>query len=371
MFKKGELNTMDKKQADALCTVITAGFVEKNLKEKRDNLKTFFIYENSGPDRIKTMGAFRKINGLSSDAEVPEAMGDDKPIIYAKKPELLPHFPEMNRDLKNYNEIVNSFADLRLADQDVILYGAYVGGKYNVINKQYTFIDASQLYFREKQIGLCKNYESEAADENFAKYNIVSQYIHNDLFLGKKLLTRPFIINSKFAFSKAEPSADPTYKLPVKTESKTVLSSCHGLVNAIYTYGLQSPNATKYEVCIEFSLSKNTSKAASCIPCAIFAASQGQHASYTHFGRGDYWSLPESALSGAVGRSLTQKWKIYVSDCYKKGCEKLRGFGNSCISDAEDCLGDYPDIALAFLDALTFPGSFADKIDNSLDFRGE
>jgi hypothetical protein len=362
---------MDKNQADSLCTVIAAGFVEKNIQERNDNLRTFFIYEDSGDDREKTMRAFRKVTAETSDAEVPYPMRDDKPVIYAKKAHLSECFPDMNGGLRDYNCLVNERADKTLPEEDIRLYGAYVGGKYDVIQKQYTFKDASRLYFRELQSGLRDNYDSVSAAENFEKYNKVSQYIHNDLFRGKKLLTRPYIMNSRLFYSKIEPSAEETYTAPEMTESKTVLSSCHGLINAIYTYALLNPNATKNEMCIEFSLSSNTTKAASCIPCAIFAAAAGQPASYTHFGRGDYWSLPESALSGTVGSSLTRKWQDYVSDCYEKGRKKLRGYGNSCLSNAKDCVGDYPHIAFAFLDALTFPGSFADKIDSTLELITE
>jgi hypothetical protein len=371
---------MNKEQADALCTVIAAGFVGLNEEAGRTNgdpainfnNRTRFIYQGE-EDEVKTMPAFFKIT-LNGDFYVlPEPMTADAPIIYAKKPGSIDYFENINLFSSFLSEIVNERANDLRAVGNFRFYGAYIGGFYNTPINEFTFFDASKLYFRDWQYGVMTPEMVHTTEEYFVKFNRVSKLVHDELYERRFTLTAVYETESQGLNQNPVNLIAPyntPYNEPAPRAHNQTLASCHGLVNAIYYTEALADKQQK--ICVEFSYSDDTSKAASCIPCAIFAAATDQPASYTHFGRGDYWSLPQEAAVNGTSASVTNAWRKYVANCFKKGLLILQQkFPYNKLSDLlNPVFAKYPNnktgISDAFLDALTFPGSFADKINSTI-----
>jgi hypothetical protein len=147
--------------------------------------------------------------------------------------------------------------------------------------------------------------------------------------------------------------------------NQTLFASVHGLVTSMTTVPPHALEDNNFN--IELALSDGTNKVGSCMPCAIFAMSQGAPASFTHFGRGDYWNLPKKCDD-----AIRYAWGSFVEDCYKAGMRTLRGripggwLNFFARLDIEVANGNIMYVPEAFLSALTCQSSFLSKMTNTL-----
>jgi hypothetical protein len=99
----------------------------------------------------------------------------------------------------------------------------------------------------------------------------------------------------------------------------------------------------------------------------------GYPASSIHLGRGDNWRIPDSP-----SEKILSDWKNTIIGCYLNGVElcnpEIVSYGNdnlkhvveNLIAERDDEQNITPCIPAMFLEALTFEGSFIDRIKNTL-----
>lgn len=165
--------------------------------------------------------------------------------------------------------------------------------------------------------------------------------------------------------------------MPDSTQKTNLFGSIHGMTQSMIHY---ISNADTSKVSMELALSADTCKVASCIPCSIFMWANGKPATATHFGRGDNWNFPSLAfrqlrmcsgpdgLTPLAGYPYVKNWIEHVWKAYDAGNACFAGKPESWLSE---------DLAFAlhlgrekipqmFLEALTFEGSFLDKMLSTL-----
>jgi hypothetical protein len=150
-----------------------------------------------------------------------------------------------------------------------------------------------------------------------------------------------------------------------------LFGSNHGMIRAMVN-SVEPPKDIQ-SVFAEIALGAGTTKVSSCIPCAIFMQSFGYPASSIHLGRGDNWRIPDSP-----GKKIRGDWKNAIIGCYLSGvtlCNpEIDSYGNEnldnvvtkLIAERDDEQDITPHIPGMFLEALTFEGSFMDRIRNTL-----
>jgi hypothetical protein len=133
-----------------------------------------------------------------------------------------------------------------------------------------------------------------------------------------------------------------------------------------------TPPPNIQSVFAEIALGANTTKVSSCIPCAIFMQSFGYPASSIHLGRGDNWRIPDFP-----SEKILSDWRNAIISCYLSGVElcnpRIDSYDNTRLddmvamliaerNDEQDITPYIPDV---FLEALTFEGSFIDRINRT------
>lgn len=383
---------MNKEQADALCTIITLGFLaDKNTRHIP------CIYDDDADrgihdELMQILNPYNiTINPSLQNAKDRTTGRKILPFIYA-----LPEEDARNQDyilaIQLESENILDIAQLMETSADSIVdpnhrddfRGAYIGGFIDFEQKQLSLLGPSSLYTRPYQY-----INPDGTDWSI----IYDSYAHVTTALKDLLINSSETLSSDEnidgAYSKIIVSADVTTQLiqtgapedraHLTAKSRTI-ASCHGLVTSIYHHA-HNPQPG---VCIEFSLSNGTCKSASCIPCAIFASSQKTPASQFHFGRGDFWNLPEPSIRERLDANIEATWRAYVIKCCEKGLNEILKVEKTppatqekvkkippATREMSEIIGtvlqnDSSIIPDLFLDALTFEGSFSRKIKNSL-----
>jgi hypothetical protein len=178
--------------------------------------------------------------------------------------------------------------------------------------------------------------------------------------------------NAALAVTAALATADPRQRFETDYETGKIFGSSHGMIRAMVNS--VTPPKDSQSVFAEIALGAGTTKVASCIPCAIFMQSFGYPASSIHLGRGDNWRIPDSPSD-----EILTNWKNTIIRYYLSGLEVFNPTvaleGNNITldnaaavivvsnTDADDIMPEIPNL---FLEALTFEGSFMDRIRNTL-----
>ena len=162
--------------------------------------------------------------------------------------------------------------------------------------------------------------------------------------------------------------------------TKKLFKSYHGMTQVIVNYGAGIDSSA---VICEIALGAETSKVSSCLPCSMFMVANGTAPSSTHLGRGDNWGIPKGQ---PVGSMVTATWRKNIIAYYESGRDILAKYAEGTLSseyltptkeklsaikdslaavknNAKQDLSDIPDI---FLEALSFEGSFSEKILDTL-----
>ncbi len=378
---------MNKEQADALCTIIALGFVSQN--ERTAQGKTLYLYDSATDAEEHSLLAdilcqHFGINIFSKLENAKDAVTGRKihPFVYA-----LPcGNPKEARRLV-YDDVKLYEADLldivqiaetainSLLEPSNRFRGAYIGGFINHKDKEISLIGPSSLYLRKREHLSQVNPPPAALVETFIEYNKVTSGTKEFL----KECTPTYNAGGR-RYSTIVTYPDLTDQLILEGKSGDdqrifddgmVFSSCHGLVTSMYHHSALGCYHLNDGVCIELSLSDDTCKSASCIPCAIFATSQGSPASAAHFGRGDFWNLPAPAIRKAFNPAIEEYWRSFIIDSFVfAGSEILRRDNFNQVIKQMASLVNEPDNLVAipemFLDALTFEGSFSKKMIVSL-----
>lgn len=357
-----------RKQADALCTVITLGFIIKS-KEKPPYNSYIIFHEGEETDR-KTEDQHlllrAKLAKLANKDlfEFKTQCAADKPkqpliMAQTRKGVLQGDFSASER--KIFNELENKINQFDTGE----LKGAYVGGLLAIGSSE--LLGPSVLDWYESQHRELSQEEDAQIKNSYLNASCVSEDVQAflDSVLGKQTIKRDGALvrrpNEGIMRANRKEKPDGSY----------LFASVHGMTQSIIHY---HGNTDDDKVNIELALSKDTCKVASCIPCSIFMWANGTPASATHFGRGDNWNFPIEYLekmrehpTGVLPVYMTS-WIEHVQEAYNTGKAYFPTGSDWISSDLRSALEfDSEEVPQLFLEALTFEGSFLNKILNTLE----
>lgn len=401
-------STLRKDSADAFCTVVAMGFLALNPKQ----LDIRFV-EDDPTDRNKSLrehDAFReRLKLWGFDRYIGDFQQQDgkteHPMIYAVPKGEEPGEKQLKPDEHLYRSshklegICNEWVETQncgRSHKNVLkLRGAYIGGVAE--EKQLRLLYPSLIHVRPSpnyinidnesyKASIRKNYrdscEVSVAILEFFDYikNKYKGHIIESVDTKKrKRQGGNDSENGIFIWTTVEDTEALKEKMGKDIEEQKIFGSVHGLVTSM----TEAQRLEEGNFNVELALSRGTNKVASCIPCSIFAASQDAPPSYIHFGRGDFWDLPQNC-----DEAVRKKWEDYVYKCFEKGMFLLGGriygksetnilyrffrqlgvydnkIGHEKFIPESDCSSHY--ISEIFLDALTFEGSFMSKMKNTL-----
>lgn len=352
------MDTITKEISDVVCTAITLGHIvqfkhtnNKNIQivcESEDDEKA----HNTLKDTLSTYGCNIDVCKIMPK-ERKELLITAKDRTYTSE-SLKIYTEDINRILQKYNQMINKVKG------SAILYGAYIGGKYNVVDKVLQLLCPSQLIIKPK------NYELDGITYNQlqTKYGENIKTI-NDIISKLKSVKEKYI--------KLKLDEIKIVDNEAKITDKDIFGSVHGLINAIIYYNIYN-STDKDSIACELACSDDTTKVGSCVPCSIFASSNKTPANFTHFGRGDYWNLPQKNEGYNALDMKRKAWETYVIECFKTGIDivnKMSGANKANIKKAINAVYNYKTgnigkIPELFLHSLMFEGKFIEKINRMI-----
>lgn len=349
------MDTITKEISDVVCTAITLGHIvqfkhtnNKNIQivcESEDDEKA----HNTLKDTLSTYGCNIDVCKIMPK-ERKELLITAKDRTYTSE-SLKKYTEDINRILQKYNQMINEVKG------SAILYGAYIGGKYNVVDEVLQLLCPSQLIIKPKNYeldGITYNQLQTKYDENIKTINDTISALNS----VKEKVIKLKLDEIKIVDNEA------------KITDKDIFGSVHGLINAIIHYNIYN-STDKDSIACEFACSDDTTKVGSCVPCSIFASSNKTPANFTHFGRGDYWNLPQKSEGYNALGMKRKAWETYVIECFKTGIDivnKMSGKHNENIKTAINtintiCNVNTDKIPELFLHSLMFEGKFIEKIN--------
>lgn len=352
------MDTITKEISDVVCTAITLGHIvqfkhtnNKNIQivcESEDDEKA----HNTLKDTLSTYGCNIDVCKIMPK-ERKELLITAKDRTYTSE-SLKIYTEDINRILQKYNQMINKVKG------SAILYGAYIGGKYNVVDEVLQLLCPSQLIIKPKNYeldGITYNQLQTKYDENIKTINDIIYALNSVKEKDIKLkLDEIKIVDNE-----------------AKITDKDIFGSVHGLINAIIHYNIYN-STDKDSIACELACSDDTTKVGSCVPCSIFASSNKTPANFTHFGRGDYWNLPQKNEGYNALDIKRRAWENYVQECFKIGIDivnKMSGANKANIKKAINAVynyktGNIDKIPELFLHSLMFEGKFIEKINRMI-----
>lgn len=349
------MDTITKEISDVVCTAITLGHIvqfkhtnNKNIQivcESEDDEKA----HNTLKDTLSTYGCNIDVCKIMPK-ERKELLITAKDRTYTSE-SLKIYTEDINRILQKYNQMINKVKG------SAILYGAYIGGKYNVVDEVLQLLCPSQLIIKPKNYeldGITYNQLQTKYDENIKTINDIIYALNSVKEKDIKLkLDEIKIVDNE-----------------AKITDKDIFGSVHGLINAIIHYNIYN-STDKDSIACEFACSDDTTKVGSCVPCSIFASSNKTPANFTHFGRGDYWNLPQKNEGYNALGMKRKAWEEYVRECFQIGIDIVNTMAdkhNENIKTAINtintiCNVNTDKIPELFLHSLMFEGKFIEKIN--------
>lgn len=352
------MDTITKEISDVVCTAITLGHIvqfkhtnNKNIQivcESEDDEKA----HNTLKDTLSTYGCNIDVCKIMPK-ERKELLITAKDRTYTSE-SLKIYTEDINRILQKYNQMINK------EKGSAILYGAYIGGKYNVVDKVLQLLCPSQLIIKPK------NYELDGIT-----YNQLQTKYGENIKTINDIISKLKSVKEKYIKLKLEEIKIVDNE--AKITDKDIFGSVHGLINAIIHYNIYN-STDKDSIACELACSDDTTKVGSCVPCSIFASSNKTPANFTHFGRGDYWNLPQKNEGYNALDMKRKAWETYVIECFKTGIDivnKMSGANKANIKKAINAVYNYKTgnigkIPELFLHSLMFEGKFIEKINRMI-----
>ena len=367
-----------REQADALCTVIALGFIiESKGKLKRHSYIIDTENENEYSRHLELQKKLKKLTNSEAQFEIEKQSANEKfehPVILAQT-----DYSVLQNDIIEDKKVI--FGQLESAVNEfanIPLRGAYVGGA--LVGDIAELLDPSILYwYKSKYRGLLSK-EALADPEKAKQRKDIKTSYDSALRVTKGVQSFFEALRTKYLRRNGTmvrlADFHPISKvLEEQPKGSDLFASVHGMTQSIIHY---SRSKTAADVNIELALSKNTCKVASCIPCSIFMHANNTPATATHFGRGDNWNFTPDILMQIQGCSkaedvetlpiFARNWMEYIWTAYDMGKKYFpTGEGSWISSDLRDVLKlDSMMVPQLFLEALTFEGSFVDKMLSTL-----
>ena len=336
-------------KADALCTAIAVGFIKS---QNTPGASTAFGYDADASDDEKaahkalqsdlaSMGVHVIVNQLADKSE--------EPMILAKRPETF--------DPAVLAGAVEPFRAFVAAAEKAINAGgtgdpprgAYIGGMMDLEKIELAGPSDVALFAPPKH----RELTSDQAEKMKAAFDNAKDATNK---------AWDFITSNaaKSFFSKVY--ITPTKQVIVEDyDGHSLFQSIHGMVRAIMQFGAHLGDAG---ICFELALGNKTNKVASCLPCSIFMRACKLPATNTHLGRGDNWNFPSSFWERA-------SWEEAVRQHFREGLDRLSHNAKDSVKLLARDLGALNErvVPEAFLEALTFEGSFLGKMMRTLKLQ--
>ena len=358
MLQNNQLNRIT---ADALCTVITLGFL---AMDARKNERSHFVYKGDPSDHenlreLMLTSPISALNELFPLFEEQDAKREH-PFIYARNNELTDIAAQIEID-----EFLKAFVDdLERICNSLFgnVQGAYIGG---VANREQLKLLCPSLLYQYNIPNYVDRNEYNYDNDITTFYERFENATEKILDLFSNLIENQTGDEAIQFWSTLEDLRELVNQMPQDIQPGRLFASVHGLVTSMTMAAPHTLAADNYNV--ELALSSGTNKVGSCMPCSIFATSQGAPASYTHLGRGDYWNLPQNC-----DPTVRNNWVDFVVRCYSEGMALI---GNYMPDEWTEFFGELNEelernndnhIAEVFLSALTFPSSFVSRMTNTL-----
>lgn len=361
---------IDKPKANLLCTAITLGFLDKEMND-RPGKKLVLLIESGEETQYKTL--FDQIVSLKVDfrnklkTDATAAVETDWVKIAPKGsvkaiPFVIAQTDKVGSDSSQQVEDENAHMALRTnlkCNQRVdvkAMRGAYIGGRINVSDVQ--LLGPSEVYTYINQAGVRVEHEASASPKDYYTQFLAASHAACDFLANKPtitgLKTDPQALNNERQSLKSKQREVNQLNWGGGTQERN-LASVHGLIRAIFAFNADQKGigSDSLAVCCELALGKMTTKVASCIPCSLFAFSNGTPPNFTHLGRGDFWNFPENL---AHGNAKYLDWHRYVNECFLRGIKLLQ------LPESENPFLGRNDIPELFLYALTIPDSFVTRM---------
>lgn len=351
--------TSDQKELKKLEDEIAA--LEQEIENEKQHLRI--------QNKLKNIGCNITLNQVDPDKrDILLITGSSKSISCDN---LVEYNKELSHQLSFINQKVNEYkkATTTAQGKEQKLYGAYIGGTYNADNSTLRLLGPSKIIVKKSEF-ILNGIVYENLKSEYKIYRELSSFIMNSLKDAKNKAM--IAIKSKYG-NKIIIDYDYFIEKTLIPNNAVlndgeIFGSVHGLINAILYYRL---DANSRDVACEFAFSNDTTKVGSCIPCSIFASSNETPANFTHFGRGDYWNLPQSTKE-YNGLDMKRKaWEKYVRECFQIGIDIVNTMAdnhNENIKTAINtintiCNVNTDKIPEIFLHSLMYAGSFLGKMD--------
>lgn len=348
--------TSDQKELKKLEDEIAA--LEQEIENEKQHLRI--------QNKLKEIGCEIMLKKVDPDKrDILLITGFSKSIPYNN---LVEYNKELSIKLSFINDKVNECrkAATTAQGEEQKLYGAYIGGTYNADNSILRLLGPSKIITKKRIFDLDSTILNSLNSE-YSTYRELSSFIMSNLRDAKSkncknIANKNIQIDNNYC---------DTIKLVPENDvlnNGDVFGSVHGLVNAIIYYQL---GQSSRDVVCEFAFSNDTTKVGSCVPCSIFASSNETPANFTHFGRGDYWNLPQSTKEYNGLDIKRREWENYVQECFKIGIdivntmadkhnENIKTAIKTVFNYKTNYIGKIPEL---FLHSLMYAGSFLGKMD--------
>lgn len=357
---------LTKKLADAICTVVTLGFMEKMSADT--GAKTHFGYiPDAGKEEAEKASYSLLENRINSIKPIVSfeliRYKETQPLVLAQTNKVtLDNINEIADVVSHRAALLEAIANARKNN----FYGAYISGIISSDNGiKLSQTSSLKLYSRPEGEWIMEGLSNETVRKSYKQAWIMTDA--TNAFLSENATKYNAGHKVRITLEKDDIEKPPYF------EDDKLFGSVHGLVRAIITYGLTKSGiySDSYATCCELALSAQTNKVASCIPCSIFAASNGTPAAYTHLGRGDNWNFPNPNSDGTFNDNLEKKknaWVDYVCECFGQGYDLIKNRIPDCLEDLHKIMNfaNTPKSEI-FLHSLTFEGSFRQRIDSTLE----
>ena len=398
------MDTITKEISDVVCTAITLGHIKKfgsespiqivyekhenaeNEKKNKEDLKKktsdqkelkkledeIAALEQEIENEKQHLRIQNKLKEIGCNIKLKKVDPDKRDILliagFSKSipcNNLVEYNKELSIKLSFINDKVNECrkAATTAQGEDQKLYGAYIGGIYKVDNEILNLLGPSKIITKKCIFNLDSTILNSLNSE-YSTYRELSSFIMSNLRDAKSkncknIANKNIQIDNNYC---------DTIKLVPENDvlnNGDVFGSVHGLVNAIIYYQL---GQSSRDVVCEFAFSNDTTKVGSCVPCSIFASSNKTPANYTHFGRGDYWNLPQKSEGYNALGMKRKAWEEYVRECFQIGIDIVNTMAdkhNENIKTAINtiCNVNTDKIPELFLHSLMYAGSFLGKMD--------
>lgn len=405
------MDTITQEISDVVCTAVTLGHIKKfgtkskiqivyekhenaesEKKNKENSKKTekdqkklkkledeIAVLEQEIKNEKQHLSIEYKLKNIGCEIMLNRVDPDKRNILlitgsnnYIDCNNLVEYNKELSNKLSFINQKVNEYkkATTTAQGKEQKLYGAYIGGTYNADTGVLRLLGPSKIIIKKSEF-ILNGIGIENLNNEYKIYRELSSFIMNNLTDAtneavkaiKNKYYNQIIIDDYFKEKKL-------ILENTKLNDGELFGSVHGLINAIIYYRIE---ANSKDVACEFAFSNDTTKVGSCVPCSIFASSNGTPANFTHFGRGDYWNLPQSCME-YNGLDMKRKaWEEYVRECFQIGIDIINTMADKHDEQVKDAIGtvnaytnkkeNKNKIPEIFLHSLMYAGSFIGKMD--------